>query len=169
MCRCTGSQSWRRGDGRNDWVWVTQRPGRCHGVLNGPLPWQLQRLFKIKFLNDDEAFVEYWLALVLTTIPENSGNLDPVSNFGQVRNAPAGAASSAKNISVRAERLRQSGRAPSEPSETPRWRIAPHPVSIPRVALHIALQSLFHRFFSLCRSPILNKHSGVGANCDHTS
>jgi len=75
----------------------------------------------------------------------------------------------AKNISVWAERLRQSGRAPSEPSERPQWRITPHPVSIPRVALHIALQSLFHRFFSLCRFPILNKHSGVGANCEHTS
>src|SRR5882757_9963997 len=76
---------------------------------------------------------------------------------------------SAKNISVQAEWLRQSGRTPSEPSETPRWRITPHPVAIPRVALHITLQSLFHRLFSLCRSPILNKHSGVGANCDHTS
>jgi len=29
VCRRTGSQSWRRGDRRNDWVWVTQRPGRC--------------------------------------------------------------------------------------------------------------------------------------------
>jgi hypothetical protein len=25
------------------------------------------------------------------------------------------------------------------------------------------------RFFSLCRSPIVDKHSGVVANCDHTS
>jgi len=50
---------------------------------------------------------------------------------------------SAKNISVRAEWLRQSGRAPSEPSETPRWRITPRPASIPRVALHIALRSPF--------------------------
>jgi hypothetical protein len=74
----------------------------------------------------------------------------------------------AKNISVRAERLRESGRAPSEMSETPQWQITPHPVSIPRVALHIALQSLFLQFFSLCRSCILNKHPGVGANCDHT-
>jgi hypothetical protein len=64
--------------------------------------------------------------------------------------------------------FRPGGKAPSEPSATPQWRITPHPVSIPRVALHIALQSLFHRFFSLCRSPILIKHSGVGANCDHT-
>ena len=76
---------------------------------------------------------------------------------------------SAKNISVRAEWLRQSGRAPSEPSETPRWRVTPRPASIPRVALHIALRSLFHRLFSLCRSPILNERSGVVANCDHTS
>jgi len=74
-----------------------------------------------------------------------------------------------KNISVRAEWLRQSGRAPSEPSETPRWRITPHLASIPRVALHIALRSQFRSFFSLCRSPILNKHSGVVGNCDHTS
>jgi len=76
---------------------------------------------------------------------------------------------SAKNISVWAASLRQSGRGPSESSETPRWRTTPHQVPIPRVALHIALQSLFHRFFSLCRSPILNEHSGVGANCDHSS
>jgi len=89
MCQCTGSQSWRGGDRRNDWVWVKQRLGRCHGVLNGRLPWQLQRLFKIKLLNEDGAFIEYWLALVLTTIPENSGTLDPVSQFVQVRKAPA--------------------------------------------------------------------------------
>jgi len=76
---------------------------------------------------------------------------------------------SAKNISVRAEWLRQSGRSPSEPSETPRWRITPRPASMPRVALHIALRLPYRRFFSLCRSSILNKHSGVVANCDHTS
>jgi len=76
---------------------------------------------------------------------------------------------SAKYISVWADWLRQSGRAPSEPSETPRWRITPHPASIPRVELHIPLRSPFRCFFSLCRSPILNKHSGVVANCDHTS
>jgi len=34
-------------------------------------------------------------------------------------------------------------------SETPRWQITPRPVSIPRVALHIAPQSPFRRFFSL--------------------
>jgi len=70
MCRCTESQSLCGGDQRNDWVWVKQRPGRCYGALNGRLPWQLQRLFKIKLLNEDGAFVEYWLALALTTIPE---------------------------------------------------------------------------------------------------
>jgi len=76
---------------------------------------------------------------------------------------------SAKNISVRAEWLRQSGRARSEPSETPRWRITPRQASILGVALHIALRSLFRRFFSLCQSPIVHTHSGVVANCDHTS
>jgi hypothetical protein len=58
MCRCTGSQSWRGGDRRNDWVWVKQQPWRCYGMLNGRLPWQLQRLLKIKLQNEDGAFVE---------------------------------------------------------------------------------------------------------------
>jgi hypothetical protein len=73
-------------------VWVKQRPGRCYGALNGRLPWQLQRVFKIKLLNDDGAFVEYWLALALTTIPENSGHLDALSKFVQERKAPAAVA-----------------------------------------------------------------------------
>jgi hypothetical protein len=42
---------------------------------------------KINLLNEDGAFVEYWLALPLTTIPENSGNLDPVSKFVPMRTA----------------------------------------------------------------------------------
>ena len=70
-------------------MWVKQRPERCYGALNRRLPWQLQRLFKIKLLNEDGTYIEYWLALALTTIPENSGNLDPVSEFVQVRKAPA--------------------------------------------------------------------------------
>ena len=64
-------------------------------------------------------------------------------------------ATSAKTISVRAEWLHQSGRAPAEQSETPRWQITPHPETVPRVALHIALQSQFCRFFSLCLYPIV--------------
>jgi hypothetical protein len=92
MCRCTGSQSWRGGDRRNDWVWVKQRSGRCYGALNGHLLWQLQRLCKIKLQNEDRAFVEYWLAMALTTIPENSNNLDPASKFVHVRKAAAAVA-----------------------------------------------------------------------------
>jgi len=46
---------------------------------------------------------------------------------------------SAKNFSVRAEWLLQSGRTPSEQSETPRWRITPCPPSFRCVAFHIAL------------------------------
>jgi len=76
---------------------------------------------------------------------------------------------SAKNISVWAEWLGQSGRTPSEPLETPQWRITLHPASIPCIALHIALRSRFHHFFSLCRSPISNEHSGLVANCNHRS
>jgi len=92
MCRFTGRLSWRGGDRQNDWVWVQQRPWRCYGALNGCPPWQLQPLFKIKLLKNDGYFVEYWLALALTTIPENSGNLDPVSQFVQVREPPAAVA-----------------------------------------------------------------------------
>jgi acid stress-induced BolA-like protein IbaG/YrbA len=88
-CRCTGSQSWRGVDRRNDCVWVKQRLGRCYGAVNGHIPWQLQQLFQMKILNEDGAFVEYWSALGLTTIPGNSGNLDPVSKLVQVRKAPA--------------------------------------------------------------------------------
>jgi len=76
---------------------------------------------------------------------------------------------SAINISIRAEWLRQSGRAPSEPSETPRWQTTPRPAPIRHVSLNIALRSRFLRFFSLCRYPIVNEHCGVVANCDNTS
>jgi len=43
----------------------------------------------MKLLNKDGAFVEYWLALSLTTKPENWANLDPVSVFIQLREAAA--------------------------------------------------------------------------------
>jgi len=76
---------------------------------------------------------------------------------------------SAKNISVQAEWLRQSGRAPSEPPETPRWQTTLRRAPIRRVALHIALRSQFRCFFSLCRYPIVIEQCGVVANCDHTS
>jgi hypothetical protein len=73
-------------------VWEKQRAARCYGTLNGRLPWQLRRLFKIKLQTEDGAFVEYWLAMALTTIPEISGNLDPVSKFVQEIKAPAAVA-----------------------------------------------------------------------------
>ena len=92
MCRCTGSQSWRRGDRLPDWVWVKQHPGRCYGALNERLLWQPQRLFTIKLPNEDGACVVYWLALALNAIPENSRNLDPISKFVQLRKALAAVA-----------------------------------------------------------------------------
>jgi len=57
----------------------------------------------------------------------------------------------------------------SEPSETPRWQITLRPVSTPHVGSHITLWSPFCHFFPLSRSPISKEHSGVVANCDHTS
>jgi hypothetical protein len=92
MSRFTGSQIWHGGDRRNDWVCVMHHRGRCYGALNGCLLWQLQRLFPIELQNEDGAFVEYWLALALTTIPENSGNLDPVVKFVQLTKPPAAVA-----------------------------------------------------------------------------
>ena len=64
---------------------VLRRAGWC-------LTWQLQWLFKIKLLNEDGAFVEYWWSLALTTIPEHSRNFDPISKFVPVRIAPAAVA-----------------------------------------------------------------------------
>jgi len=88
MCLCTGCQSWCRGDRRNDWLWEMQCLGKCYDALNGRLQWQMQRLFKIKLLHEDGPFVEYWLSLALTTIPENLGILDAVSKYVQPRKAP---------------------------------------------------------------------------------
>jgi len=90
---------------------------------------------------------------------------DKKHNFRSSLSEPA----SAKHTFVQAEWHCQSGRAPWEPSETPCWRITPSLASIPRVALHIALRSPFRRVFSLCGSPISNKHSDIVAICDHTS
>jgi hypothetical protein len=69
-----------------------QRPGRFHGTLNAHLPWKLQQRFKITLPNKDEALVQYFLALVLTPIHEDSSNLDPISKFVQVSKAPAAVA-----------------------------------------------------------------------------
>jgi hypothetical protein len=79
----------------------------------------------------------------------------------QVRPEP-----SAKHISVRTEWLGQSGRAPSEPSETPGWQITPCPASIPCIALHIALRLLVHRF--LCSVGLLFSTNTLAlkAHCD---
>jgi len=41
---------------------------------------------------ENGAFVEYWLALALTTIPENMANLVPISKCVRVRKAPAAVA-----------------------------------------------------------------------------
>jgi len=92
ICRYTSSQSWHGENRQNDWLWVKQCLVRCYGVLIGHLLWQLQRLFNMYLLNNDGAFVEYSLALAITTIPENSCKLDPNSKFVQVWEAPAAGA-----------------------------------------------------------------------------
>jgi hypothetical protein len=84
MIQSTGSQSWRAGDQWNDWVCVQPPLGRGYCALNGPLPWQLQQLFKINVLYMDGDFVEYRLPRALTTIPESSGNFNCITKFVQV-------------------------------------------------------------------------------------
>jgi len=47
---------------------------------------------QLKLQNKAGAFVEHWLTLAPTMIPENSVSLGPVSKFVQVREAPAAVA-----------------------------------------------------------------------------
>jgi hypothetical protein len=75
-------------------------PGEFYGVRNGGHPWQLQRRFEIMLQNEDGVFVKYWLALALTTIPENLGNLDPTSKLIQVRSAPAAIATQVVSMGI---------------------------------------------------------------------
>jgi len=89
ICRCTGSHTWHGREQLNNWVGLTHWARRCYDGVNAHLSSQLQRLSEIKLLNEDGAFVEYWLALALTTMPWNSGNLDPVSKLVQVWQALA--------------------------------------------------------------------------------
>jgi hypothetical protein len=42
ICGYTGSRNWHGGYRRYHSAWVKQRPGRCYGMLNGRLLWQLQ-------------------------------------------------------------------------------------------------------------------------------
>jgi hypothetical protein len=80
------------------------------------------------------------------------------------------------SIDISKKHFCRGGMAPSEwmrsvraVRETPVADYSMPGVNATRVTLHIALRSLFLRFFSLCRSPNLIKHSGVVVNCDHTS
>jgi len=105
----------------------------------------------------------------LTMKTTDDAVISPLCSLSQMIRGFDSHLTSEKNISVRADWLCQSGRAPSEPSETPWWQITPRPASRPRVASQIALRSPFRSFVSLCRSPILNQYPGVVANCDYTS
>jgi len=91
--------------------------------------------FPIQLSRDMERYAFRFVYLSLPGL----GIITPLGRFNTAGCLPVPMAPSAKNISVRAEWLRQSGRALSELSETPRWQITPRPAPIPRVALHIAL------------------------------
>jgi hypothetical protein len=121
-----------------------------------------------------------WLSLEpnqteLTAKKQTAGRLPgPVANTSHILKLVVKAflwgddrETSAKNISVWVEWLRQSGRALSELSETPRWQITPRPAPIPGVALHMPLRSQFRRFLLLCWYAVVNEHGGVVANCNH--
>lgn len=75
----------------------------------------------------------------------------------------------AKDISVRAEWLCQSGCAPSEPFETSRWGMTVCSPSRPHIVLYSTLRLLVHHSFLFCQSSVWNHHSGGCAIGDHTS
>jgi hypothetical protein len=85
LYRCTRSQSWHGGDRGNDGVWVKHPLPRSYCTLNLRPLGQQQLLLKIKRHNNDAAFVDYWFALALTAIPEQSVDLDPISKLVQLR------------------------------------------------------------------------------------
>ena len=66
------------------------------------------------------------------------------------------------------EYLCLSEHSPSEPLETPRWRNNQCLEWVQSVALHVALQLLLYYLFPFCQSSILNDHSSIVDNCDHT-
>jgi len=69
-----------------------------------------------------------------------------------------------KHINISKKHFHPGGMAPSEWTHSIRairdtqWQTTLRPVLIRRIALHIALQSRFCRFFSLCWYPIVNEH-----------
>jgi hypothetical protein len=67
-------------------------------LLNGYFPWQLLQLYKFHLLNEHGAFVEYWLAQALITIPENPGNVNHISKFVYVTKALAAVAVQAFSV-----------------------------------------------------------------------
>jgi len=64
-------------------------PGRCFGALHGWRLGQPQQLLKSTVQNQNGAFVEFSIDLVLTRIPENTGNLNRISKFKLVKTALA--------------------------------------------------------------------------------
>jgi hypothetical protein len=81
LCQRTGSQSRGGRNQQNDWVWEMQCPRWGYGVQNGHHLRQLRGLFRIQLQNGDGDFVEFWLALALTTRPEISDNWDTLCKF----------------------------------------------------------------------------------------
>jgi len=67
-------------------------PGEAFWYSEWVSPVVTATLIQINLQNEDGAYIEYWLGLALTSIPENWGNLEPVSKFVHVRKAPAAVA-----------------------------------------------------------------------------
>jgi len=163
---CTTDPNLIRWLPQNQWhhplIWEEQRENctilsQGSNIEHQPWHWTIGRKYAIKWLWFPGCR-RFWFEEIL-----NTSNSYPIY-VHQQETFPSG-----RNGCGRDEWLRQSGRTPSKPSETPRWQITPRPASIPGVMLRIAFWTPFRRFFSLCQSPILNTHSGVVANHDHTS
>jgi hypothetical protein len=67
-------------------------PGKVLWCAEWVSPVATATAIKNRAPNEDGACVQCWFALAFTTIPDNSGNLDPVLKFVQVSKAPAAVA-----------------------------------------------------------------------------
>ena len=85
LARCTGTQAFRNGGSRNDWVWVQPGGEANYGDLRGRVVARLLALFKIRNILSDAAAV-HRLALVRILDSINGGRFHIPSGHIRVGN-----------------------------------------------------------------------------------
>jgi len=83
--RCTGTKAFRKGDSRNDWVWVQTGGEANYGDLRGRVVARLLALFKIRNMLSEAAAV-HRLVLVRILDPINGGRFHILSGHIRVSN-----------------------------------------------------------------------------------